>query len=128
MEISTDIRVELISTVIYLANMQSQRIVVSQDDLGSDAIDNWFKDFRNHSAVTMFPELWEQGLWWGEIPRLALYMTDDIFLQAAFWQEYNSEYWPSETKQKIIDFVQQLQDFYFQSSFRRFYTDTLSGE
>ena len=73
----------------------------------------------------MYPELWELGLWWGEIPRLALFLTDEITLKDAYWQEYRPEYWPSETKLKIEDYIRQLQDFFHQSNFQQFYTDTL---
>lgn len=123
--ITTDIRVELISTVIYLSGLQNEGIVVSSDDLCSDAIDKRFAEFINHPAVTMYPELWEMGLWWGEIPRLALHLSDDITLQNDYWLSNEPDFWPSEEKPMIIEFVKQLKDFFNQSDFRQFYTDNL---
>jgi hypothetical protein len=122
---TTDIRVELISTVIYLAEMQKHRIVVSSEDLGSDALNQRFAGFVNHPAVAAYPALWDLGIWWDEIPRLAIHLTGDIHLVDSYYGKDGVQFLSPDEKLLMVDFVSHLRDFYTASRFSDYYRQSL---
>ncbi len=123
--IKTDYRLELLSTAIYLSYLDEKSFVVSQSDLGSSAINERFADFVNHPAVTEYPRLWELGLWWGEVPRLALFLTDDIHLMEEYKLEDGFYKIIENAFDTLIEYVAHLRDFDLKSNFPDYYKTTL---
>lgn len=123
--ITTDYRLELLSTAIYLSNLDEKSFIVSQQDLGSTAINERFADFVNHPAVTEYPKLWELGLWWGEVPRLAMFLTEDIYLKEQYKLEDGFNKGIQNAFEALTEYVAHLSDFNLKSDFADYYKSTL---
>ncbi len=128
MKIKTDHRIELMSVVAYLSDIEVDRFLDKSKNLYSEAIDTYFQDFRTHPVIRRYAIMWEKDLCWQSVVTLSLYLNDDITLPGYMTIGFHEEFDyligdDSSPFQELITYVELLHDFFIQTNFMNFYQE-----
>ena len=121
--IETDFRVELLSTVIFLSNLDNDKFISRDETDYSRLLSKEFNNFKTHQAVIMFPKLWEEGLRWDAVPLFALHLNNDLTKRNQFSDELKSRF--NNHFFYLTDYLKLLNDFSNKSNYLRFYNKSL---
>ena len=121
--IKTDFRIELLSLVILLSDLNEEHFIVKSENEYTAMINTKFKSFKRHQAVLKFPDIWDKGLRWDGIPQLALHLNDSIELtkQIKYLHDLQSRF--KDNINELVEFVDLLRDFAHKSNFESFYNE-----
>jgi hypothetical protein len=121
--IQTDFRIELLSTVIFLSDLDNDQFISKDETEYSRILGNEFNKYKNHQAVKIFPKLWEDGLRWDGVPQLALHLNNDLTKKFQFSNELKSRF--NNSYSSLTDFLKLINDFSEKSNFLSFYNKSL---
>ncbi len=132
--VSIDSRVELIGILCYLSDFQEY----SNDEVISykTAVDEYFKDFRNHEAVNYLKEIRNNlGIGYNAPMEFAVYLTDSLTPLVPFSQVHNGfdSRWNEESYNKFSILVKKFAndtkfDDFFKTQKKKYEQDILAIE
>jgi len=132
--VSIDSRVELIGIICYLSNFQEY----SNDEVISYkiAVDEYFKNFRNHEAINYLKEIRNNlGIGYNAPMEIAVYLTDSLTPSVPFSQVHNGfdSRWNEESYNKFAILVKKFAidtkfDDFFQTQKKKYEQDIFAIE
>lgn len=119
--IRTDFRIELLSLVIFLSDLNEKHFIVKRENEYTAMLNTEFKSFKRHQVVSKFPDIWDKGLRWDGIPQLALHLNDNIELlnQIKYSHDLQSRF--KNNINELVEFVDLLRDFANKTNFESYY-------
>jgi len=114
-----DYRLELFTTVIYLAKLDISGFLVSEPSAYTEALDRQFAPFDQHPAVTEFVATWGQEFGWCDIPHFAMMLSDELLIKNGTKLEHIAD--AELTDDKLKYYATLLHDFAEKTNFRAFH-------
>lgn len=118
--ITVDPKVELVAIVQYLS--QYDQLMTEADFSYRSDVDQYFQEYRNHEAVTLFDKMTKTGFIFSTPATFALGLTDSLFIDEAVLMPDHVITGGGGTEQ-LKEFAQALRDFSRSSDFSSFFKD-----
>ncbi|MBL7717650.1 MAG: DUF4932 domain-containing protein [Flavipsychrobacter sp.] len=116
-----DERMEFLTVIQYLSGYP----VLTQADLTyKKEIDEYFRDYRDHPAVTLYRGVYERFLGFDAAPTYLYHFSFPGFRQVSGFSEDELNHFRYQQHEDTLSLLlQQFKDFYRRTEFRRFYND-----
>lgn len=124
LNISVDSRMEILSVVEYLADYSKKdNMIYSGDSTYKKDIDEFFKDYKEHSVVSYFEELSNYGFSYDAPSNLMIYLSNDLKERKDSTPIDDDVILRAGGKENIDKFLELLRDFKEESNFDTFFNE-----